>query len=257
MKKLFFLTAILILTSVILFSCKKKPAPEPDPTPQEDTLVSCSLNIDNGCLSNWRTTQGLKYTYPEPCGHFLYTLNELMGLPEYASGPGPQTTFKSTDFYVGPYAAMIQSSFIDAKIDTSIVHIFIPGILGSTTLSIPEQTIYTGKPYTQTPYSFCGYYKYTPVSGDSGCIIAMIHKYNTGTHKRDTLAYGKMVIKNTVSAYTPFEVVMNYSTTGVNPDSCTVLMASSAGFTLTNVFGCQGQIGSTLFIDEIFFKMSQ
>lgn len=253
MKKIIALFSLVVICSIILSSCKKE---EPTPLPTHETYYPCDLNLTNGCLSNWI------YKYPESSpsdtfleveGGFLSTLNELSILPPQITMNPVKTVYKTDDYIVGPYAAKMVSKLL---VLNSTQEIFIPGMIGSTDLDIPNQTIHIGKPYTQKPVGFQGYYKYFPANGDSGLIMAMLTKFNTSLSKRDTIAYAKLVIKNTVSTYTHFDLNLTYWDNTATPDSISVLMVSSAGINLQDLFHCIGQQGSLMYIDEISYKMT-
>jgi len=254
MKRFILILSLLVFCSILFFSCKKTP-PTPLPKPEEPEYP-CDLNLPNGCLGNWKYSYYPDFpndTFIEPTGGFLSTLNELSILPPQITLAPVKTVYKTSDNYVAPYAARLVSKKL---VLTNTTEIFIPGLLGSTNLDIPNQTIHIGKPYTEKPYSFQGYYKYFPVNGDSGLILAMLTKFNTALSKRDTIAYTKMIIKNTASSYTYFNLILNYWDITSTPDSISVLMVSSGGINLQDLFHCYGQEGSTMFIDEISYKMT-
>jgi hypothetical protein len=253
MKRIIIAFLPLVIFSIVFSSCKKD---EPTPLPTHETFYQCDLNLTNGCFSNWT------YKYPESApndtflevhGDFLSTLNELSILPPQITMNPVKTVYKTDDFIVGPYAAKMISKNL---VLNTTQQIFIPGMIGSTTLDIPNQTIHIGKPYTQKPVAFQGYYKYFPANGDSGLLMALLTKFNTTLSKRDTIAIAKLVVKNTVSAYTHFELNLNYWDNTTVPDSISLLMVSSAGINLQDLFHCTGQPGSIMFVDEISYKMT-
>lgn len=242
--------AFAIITAVISIQsgCKKDKEP---PVDQPDPPVTCTLNITGGCLDEWKDITTGVYPYYEPSGDYLKTLNLLASLPPEIGGPGPVTTEKTTESYSGAMAAKLISKVFSPQQGTNI---FLPGLVATSELDIPNQTIDLGKPYTGRPVSFKGYYKYFPVSGDSALIEVLLTKYNTSLHKRDTIAITKNIITNTVSSYTLFDYPLTYHSTA-NPDTAVILLVSSAGINFQNLQGCTGQIGSIMFVDEISFGM--
>ncbi len=253
MKKNIIILLVPAVFALMISSCKKK---DPTPLPEHETFYQCDLNLTNGCLSNW------VYKYPESApsdtflevyGDFLSTLNELSILPPQITMNPVKTVYKTDDYVVGPYGAKMISKNL---VLNTTQEIFIPGMIGSTVLDIPNQTIHIGKPFTQKPVAFQGYYKYYPANGDSGLLMALLTKFNTALAKRDTIAYAKMIIKNTVNTYTHFELNLNYWDNTATPDSISLLMVSSAGINLQDLFHCTGQPGSTMFVDEISYKMN-
>ena len=247
------LIASLVFSAALVIApgCKKDKDPEPEPQDTTPVVVPCNTSLTGGCLDNWTDYTEGDYTYYEPDGGFLYTLNLLSALPPEIGGPGPVTTEKTTEYYSGTMAAKLVSK----NFCPSTSCIFIPGMLGSTTLDIPHQTIHLGKPYTQKPLRFKGFYKYAPVAGDSALIEVLLTRYNTALGKRDTVAITKNIIKATVTEYTAFDYTLTYLNNSLTPDTATVLLVSSAGINFTNLTECVGQPGSIMYVDEIDFVL--
>ncbi|NVO01248.1 MAG: PCMD domain-containing protein [Bacteroidetes bacterium] len=236
---------------ILISSCKKDP--EPEPIPEPPPVLTCNLNITGGCLDQWANVDdGYGNVWMEPVGGFLGTLNQLYSLPASLGGPGPLTVDSTIDKYSGIYAAKLTTKMFSP---TGTNNILIPGLLGAANLDIANQTIHIGKPYTQKPTSFQGYFKYAPVNGDSALIEVYIHKYNVALHKRDTIGYVRKTYNTTVSNYTAFNLALNYNPAyaSLTPDSVSILMVSSAGINLNSLQNCVGQVGSTLWIDEVSF----
>ncbi len=209
-------------------------------------LLSSSLfaqTISEPDLENWTQKGTSPNLWEDPATNFWGTLNGLVALPSTLGGPGPVTCEKVTDAYHGLYAAKLMSKQFYA--------IFIPGLMGTSTLDIPGSTIHLGRPWTLRPDRFSGYYKYAPVNGDSAAIVIMMSKWNPALNAKDTLGFGKMQITATVSTYTPFDVNVNWYDTITQPDSITLLTVSSAGFNMQNLQGGVGQVNSALWIDYV------
>jgi hypothetical protein len=102
-----------------------------------------------------------------------------------------------------------------------------------------------------------GYYKSEPVNGDSVTAVILVSKWNASTHHRDTFGFGKMVEHNMVSTYTKFDIPVTYTGISSSPDSLSILMVSSAGFSVINFMGGVGQVGSTMFVDELMLESPQ
>jgi len=253
MKKLrYSLISILIAIPALLFlspSCREYVDYVDD---NSNVELECPLNITGGCFDQWiMLDDGYGFKSLEPAGKFLRTLNYLYTLPEAAGGPGPLTTDSTTDSYSGKHAALlITGSF--SPMGTPII---IPGLVGTDSLDIPNATIHVGKRYTSKPLKFQGYYKYEPSGGDSALVSVLLTKYNTIASKRDTIGFGRQIIKNTVSTYTKIELPIDYYITTVTPDTLTLLICSSAGINLNDLMHCQGSVGSKMWIDEISFVM--
>lgn len=238
------------LLSLILVqaTCKKDKEPE---TPVEPPLTyTCSSNITDGCLDDWKVMTTNTGNYIDPLQGFLQTLNELSSLPPEAGGPGPVTVDTVTDCVQGKYAAKLTAKNFHLM---EGVDIFIPGYIGASTLDIPKATIHLGKPYTQKPQRLQAYYKYVPAGSDSALIQVMLSRWNTATSKRDTLSFDKIILRNPVSSYTQLDQTLTYLDNTATPDTLVLIFSSCAGIDFNNLQGCAGEIGSTMWVDDLKF----
>jgi hypothetical protein len=216
------------------------------------TNFAFTQTIPNGDLENWDSLHSATTTaywwQPSYVGiNWLGTLNSLAGLPASTGGPGPITVERTTDAYSGTYAAKLVSH----PMNLGAITIFIPGMLGTAVMDMIGVRAIIGNPCAGCkPLHFKGYYKFEPAGEDSCAVVAIVSKWNSETHKRDTIAYGKMVQHSAVSTYTPFDIELTYGLSGV-PDSLSYLMVSSAGFNVINFMGSQGNDGSTMYVDEV------
>jgi hypothetical protein len=214
--------------------------------------TSTEFVIPNGNLENWYNVvvnPTLNYDDPGtgPTDNWLGTLNSLALVPPTAWGPGPVTVFKTTDKYSGTYAAKAVSNIFPL----GPVTVFIPGMIGTAIMDNAGLRALMGKPCPDCkPLRFKGYYKFEPVNGDSCVALILLSKWNATAKKRDTIGYGKMVQHNAVSTYTKFEIPVNYTGSGI-VDSITVLVISSAGINVVDFMGSVGQVGSTMYVDEL------
>jgi hypothetical protein len=244
-----FVSIILLLavvsSSLCYTACKKTVYPT-DMKPPVVTI--CTSNITDGCLDNW-TEYSWAYTYINPSGEYLQTLNELAGLPPEAGGPGPVTADTVSDCVQGTYAARLTSKSFSPLGSP----IFIPGYLGASVLDIPNFTIHLGRPYNSRPARFQAQYKYAPVNGDSAMIEIMLSRYNAGLGKRDTISFDKVIIKNSVPSYTQFDQLLTYRDTISTPDTLVLIFCSSADIKFNDVANCSGQVGSTMWVDDLKF----
>jgi len=241
----FLFVACIAMASLILVGSKCKKKDEPPPP---DDLITCTSNITDGCLDDWKVYSWYT-TYINPTGEFLQTLNELSALPPEAGGPGPVTADTVTDCVQGKYAArLISGSF--SPLGSPI---FIPGYIGSSILDIPNATIHLGKPYTQRPLRFQAYYKYAPANGDSALIEVMLSRFNTGAGKRDTISFDKIIIKNGVSSYTQIDMTLSYRDSINSPDTILIAFSASADTRFNDLYHCSGQVGSTMWVDDLKF----
>jgi hypothetical protein len=243
---------ILLLVGVLAFisiqaDCKKDPPPD---DPPEEPTYTCTSNVTDGCMDDWKTISTADGDYMEPMGGYLQTLNELSSLPPAAGGPGPVTCDTVTDCVQGKYAARLTSKNFHLM---EGVDIFIPGYVGASVLDIPGATIHLGKPYALRPQKLQAYYKYTPSGSDSAMIQITLTKYNVALSKRDTIVNDRIFVKSAVASYTLFDHTLNYLDPTAVPDTMALIFAASGGIDFNDLQGCAGQIGSTLWVDDVKF----
>jgi len=189
--------------------------------------------IPEGGFNNW--TPNSTNIYYEPAGDWWTTLNSL------ASLGGPVTVSRTTDAHSGEYAA---------KLETKLWGDFlISGLLASGNFVMTEPYIQNGRPYTETPSSFKGWYKYSPVNGDSAGVGAILTRYNTDTGQKDTIATAVRAITENAETYTQFEIDFDYLIPSVNPDTIIIVFTSSG-----DGGNFMGQVGSTFIIDDILLE---
>ena len=177
--------------------------------------------IPDGHFENWKTgTTDAGGTYDELSDPFWTSLNLISGLPP-ESFTGPVTMFKDkgrsgADDDFAPKMVSDEMTF-----GTESKHIFLPGVVGTLEVLIQEQSAVFGRPFPSRPSALKGYMKYLPVNGDSASIFVEVYKYEIEDE--------------------------------VMPDSITVLFVSSAGYDFDDLFNCKGQVGSTLWVDDVEF----
>lgn len=189
--------------------------------------------ITEGGFNNW--TSNPTNIYYEPAGDWWTTLNSLAILG------GPVTVFQTTDAYSGEYAAQLETKLWG--------DFLISGLLASGNFIMTEPYIQNGRPFTETPLKFKGWYKYSPVNGDSAGVGAILTRYNTVTGQKDTLATAVRAITNNTETYTQFEIDFDYIIPGINPDTIIIVFTSSG-----DAGNFNGEVGSTLIIDDILLE---
>lgn len=179
----------------------------------------------------------------EPGGGFFWTLNILDTI---ATPPG-LTAYPTDSAHSGTKAARV----ITRKID--VMDVLIPGVIGTLEINWASMNATLGKPFTWTtkPTRFQGYYMSMPVSNDSSAAILLLSKWNSGTHRRDTIAYNRLVFKGTVNTYTQFDSEVNYWDASTMPDSVTVLLLSCAGYNAAFMMASVGRVGSQAYFDDV------
>lgn len=201
------------------------------------SLLSLGLraqSLPNMDLELW-TDYG---NYENPDGGWA-TANPIVNL---LPGVIPETTTKSTDAHGGSYSARMESK------NWPIANILITGTLANGVFDAqstnPATALKRGSPFTARPDAFRGWYKYSPVSGDSCAVYAWLTKWNGSA--RDTVGIALLAnYSQAVSAWTAFDLPFVYKS-AATPDSISIVCASSfAGQSLA------GQVGSTLWVDDL------
>lgn len=186
--------------------------------------------IPDGDFESW-TPQGIGL-YEEPSSGWWSTLNPLRALG------GPVSVEKSTDAHSGTYSALLTTGQFGS--------LLVPGLLISAQFDILNAPNYfdQGRPYTDRPQTFTGWYKYTPANGDTAAIGMQVTRWNTATNKRDTVGEAGILIVNTVTNWTQFSIPVFYYNSDT-PDTLLVVASSSANGSVGG-----GQVGSVLAIDD-------
>ncbi|MGQ9847983.1 MAG: T9SS type A sorting domain-containing protein, partial [Bacteroidales bacterium] len=143
---------------------------------------------------------------------------------------------RTTDKHSGSFAM---------KLRTINVNLFglLPGIAVTGNLNLIAGTITGGVPINVKPEFFSGWFKYNSVNGDTMAIGVILTKWN-GT-SRDTIGKSGLISNQTVTAYTPFNVPIQYVQPTVVPDTFQVICISSAGYSPKE--------NSTLYVDDLSF----
>ncbi|MDE5609383.1 MAG: PCMD domain-containing protein [Bacteroidales bacterium] len=207
--------------------------------------------LPDGKFEEWE--QGKKYgdagTYDDLANPFWKSLNILATLqPDMFTGPVTLFKDKGRSGAEDDFAPKMQSDFLKFGEDKEI---FLPGVVGAMTVLIDDQTAVFGRPFKSRPKAINGYMKYLPVNGDSASIFVEVYKYNAAG-MRQTIGRVEQKFKDSVEDWTAFELPITYNS-DETPDSITVLFVSSAGYDFKDLFNCKGQIGSTLWVDDVEF----
>lgn len=192
--------------------------------------VVAQTQIPEGGFNNW--TPNSTNVFYEPSGGWWTTLNSLATLG------GPVTTYQTTDAHSGDYAAQMET--------IQWGELLIAGLLVSGKFALTEPYIRNGQPFDESPSKFKGWFKYTPVNGDSAGVGALLTRYNIETGSQDTIAKAITAIEENVQTYTQFELDFDYLIPGLSPDTIIIVLTSSG-----DGGNFQGQIGSTLIVDDL------
>ena len=199
--------------------------------------------IYGGDFEHWK--QKPIYQYFEPDSSYFSTLNQL----DTVVAMQPMVTvYRCDTAHSGTYSAKTITRYF------SLMDIIIPGVIGTIKIDWVWNKAILGMPYPygdSIPQVFSGYYQSYPVGNDSSAAVILLSKWNTASHKRDTLAFNYMAFHGTVNAWTYFETPISYFDPMTKPDSLTILLLSCGGFNALNMFGSQGQIGSMALFDDV------
>ena len=211
--------------------------------------------LPDGKFEQWE--QGKLYgdagTYDDLANPFWKSLNILATLsPDMFTGPVTLFKDKGRSDAEGDFAPKMQSDYLKFGEDKEI---FLPGVVGAMTVLIDDQTAVFGRPFKSRPTAIKGYMKYEPVNGDSASIFVEVYKYNEAVGRRQIIGRVEQIYKEKVEEWTVFELPLSYMS-DIEPDSITVLFVSSAGYDFSDLFNCKGQIGSTLWVDDVEFVYS-
>ncbi len=113
------------------------------------------------------------------------------------------------------------------------------GIPGTQVVIAPDLSLVM--PWTSKPTSFVGYYKYSPVGGDT-LLLAAVFARNSSA-----IGAGELKIVAGASSYTQFSIPINYFGTG-SPDSTAIVVTiiPTSGSSYTHA-------GSTFKVDDFSF----
>lgn len=208
--------------------------------------------LPDGKFEYWEQEKlyGSDETYDDLAHPFWESLNILATLPpDLFTGPVTLFKDKGRSGAADDFAPKMVSNFMKFGEDKEI---FLPGVVGAITVWTDKQTATFGRPFASRPKAIKGYMKYAPVNGDSACIFVEVYKYNAAAGMRQTIGSVKKIYKDSVKDWTAFEWPLTYNS-DMTPDSISVLFVSSAGYDFDDLFNCKGQIGSTIWVDDVEF----
>lgn len=208
-----------------------------------------SLFSDPG-FDYWESGEGQDgVTYDDLMDPFWGSLNFLATLPPEMF-TGPVTLFKDAgrSGEAEDFAPRMKSSSM--VFGGEGMELFIPGVVGTITVDIANIDATLGYPFSYRPMGMKGYMKYAPVNGDSASIFVELKRYNEDLGMSQMIGRGELIFKEAVADWTEFDLTIEYKSQ-VQPDSITVLFVASAGYNFDNFLACQGQKGSSLWVDDV------
>lgn len=194
-------------------------------------------NVPNLNFEDWVLSASARFEDPTPITTWAtpnYAMDLILG------NPSTSIVQKSTDAHGGSFAALMKSrtivgNFVGATLFT--------GYLNTTSPLSPIPML--GIPFTGRPVAMKGWYKYSPVGGDSAWMYIKLTKWNTTTNTREQIGYIEKRDYAAVNTYTSFDMPINYSSNAI-PDSIIIVFSASAGAEQG-----VGQVGSSLWIDDV------
>lgn len=215
--------------------------------------LNAQQQITNGNMEQWNLYTALTVQYydlgpnSDRSQNFLRTLNEIVDM---SVGSAPATTFRDISSHGGVYAARLQTKVATIPV---VGPITIPGFIGTGDVDMATQSIKLGRAYTDRPESFTAWYKYAPMNGDSALISIQFTKWDALNQQTVTVGSASQIITGTTSSYTQTNLTINYTSSDA-PDTCILIIASSAGIDFSDLFNVQGADSTELFVDDLSFN---
>ena len=203
---------------------------------------------DSSFETGWKNQTGAYGPFENYETAFFYTLNELHARPNEPT-PAPCTAFKDGNAQQGNYCIKLTSR----NMPVGETYVFLPGLVGTINKGFIEEFIGSGGNVTMTrdwdgydtPQALEGWFKYNPVNGDSALIDIGFYDWN------GEVFISKMIIRETVNDWTSFRVLIPEQYWDREFSQIRVLFVASAGVNFNMLMLCEGQLGSTLWIDNI------
>lgn len=215
-------------------------------------LVPCTLvaqQMTDSSFETWENKNGFYGDYFDFITDYFCTLNELHSLQNDA-GSGDLTAFRDGNAQNGNWCAKLVTGKYPLGSD-----ILLPGIVGTLQQDFIEYYLthntvivtsdWQGYP---VPRALEGYFKYAPVNGDSAVIELGLYEYGDSLHLEQLKIFGN------TDVWTPFSVNIPQQFWNSNMNEIRLLFVASADYDFGNLIDCQGQYGSTLWVDNITLR---
>ena len=269
MKKLMIPMLLCLAVVFMAASCEKPDDPEPDPTPVDTTDTDLGFDVptceaftkqivDGGFEDCWYKRQMSNEVYLDYKSSVLHSLNSLHGLLDVSAmmlTSSPITAYRDkTD----PHSGKSCLKLVTGLLTDGQGQLLIPGAIAPLDDDFVNQFLNSAdginvkRPYTEKPAAFKGYFKYQPVNGDHGSFC--VELYNGS----EVIARGYSEFGDNVGEWTAFNVPIDYTINGgsmstAQPTHISIIISSSAAYNFADLTHCQGQVGSTLWLDDISF----
>jgi len=214
------------------------------------TVGAMAQEFPDGGFENW-TYQNSQGGYWDYQTDILMTLNGLYEMNGVEMTTFPTAFRETQNVHGGNYALRLTSVWFGTDA------IFVPGALA--TLNEPIGNDYVSdfldlgeinlkEAFAFKPWRLTGYYRYEPVAGDSAAIEM---KFYLGNSVHSTC--GKFLIYETPE-WTAFDIATGLENSYLDVDMMSMVFASSAHYNFANLEECDGQAGSSLYLDDLAFR---
>ena len=152
---------------------------------------------------------------------------------------GATLAFKTTD------PTELHSGDHAVKLVTQEIQFFgvTPSILTSGFINTASQQVEGGKPINSRPTSISGWFRFDPVTVDTGFASIALTKWNSGTGIAEPIGSGSINILNTSGVFVNLEVEINYISSET-PDTALITIGSGTP---------TGEVGTALFVDDLYY----
>jgi len=209
------------------------------------------IPIPNASFETWKKKNSIHYgDYLDFETDLFYTLNSLYDLKNDGGKPD-LTALREGNAQHGQYCAKLVSGKIAAG-----RWVFLPGMVGTISKQFVEEFLKPGGDGVKitrlwendNPCALEGYFKYNPVNGDSALI-------NIGFYDYDGPVWNELkIIKETVNEWTKFSIPIPEINEPDGLHEIRLIFAASAGVKWEKLDECEGQYGSTMWLDNISLK---
>ena len=250
---------LIAVIAVAFLGCKKDAETEKPKVNPNQGSGTFTKQIDDGSFENgWFTfdiiRNGNKEVFDDYKSATFLCLNKLRSLLDDNSGMdcnfADLTAYADPNGHTGKCMKLVSGRIQETEESTPV---FLPGAMATISSTFINEFVFGGainvkRPYTETPVAVKGYWKYTPVAGDSASICVELY------HNNDLIGIAKQVIKNDISDWTAFNIPMvmqGEGRTRVTPTHIAIVCSASAGYNFDDLLNCRGQVGSTLWLDDL------
>ncbi len=189
--------------------------------------------VPNGDFENW-------YSYKKCSGkdslESYITYDEIIYESTGYCPPTP-IAVKTTDAYTGKYALKLNPFAIGSSYSASAVY---------SSLGYSATTI-NGVPFTDSPSTLSGYFKFNQVGGDPLTIIVQLLNAD-----KNYVGWGSLTQNSSVTKYTKFEIPISYDFGYPGPVDALVISFNLGDFNKTS--GATAHKGTQLIVDNLAFE---